>query len=117
MGRYGAMTNVGITPPEIVAGIAVLIVLFVCWRASVRRARAVADGARAGARVLSLAGRVLFTAALIVGVQWIVIVYASSNKWLLLGVLGLPALFASHTLTRALTVTTMDTPRRRGGRR
>nr|CTQ94943.1 hypothetical protein [Kibdelosporangium sp. MJ126-NF4] len=67
--------------------------------------------------MLSLAGRVAFTAALIVGVQWIVITYATSNRSLLLAVLGLPALVAAYTLTRALTVTTMDTNTRRGGGR
>jgi hypothetical protein len=43
----------------------------------------------------------------------VVITYASANRWLLLAVLGVPALFASYTLTRALTVTTWD----RDGRR
>jgi hypothetical protein len=65
--------------------------------------------------LLSLAGRVLFTAGLIVAVQWVVITHPG-NVWLLLAVLGLPALFASYALTRALTVTTVDTPRRRGRR-
>jgi hypothetical protein len=111
------MTSISLSPIQIAAGLGVLLALFMVWRASVRRARAAADAARAGARLLSLAGRVLFTAALIVGVQWLVITHPSASKWLLLAVLGLPALFASYTLTRALTVTTVDTPRRRGGRR
>ncbi len=111
------MTSINLTPIQIAAGLGALLALFMVWRASVRRARAAADAARAGARLLSLAGRVLFTAALIVGVQWLVITHPSANQWLLLAVLGLPALFASYTLTRALTVTTVDTPRRRGGRR
>jgi len=85
------------------------------WRASARRAKAAADAARGGARLLSLAGRVLFTAGLIVGAQWVVILHPD-NKWLLLAVLGLPALFASHALTRALTVTSVDSPRRKGRR-
>jgi hypothetical protein len=110
------MTTLTLTPLQILAGIGVLLILLFIWRASVRRARASADAARAGARVLSLAGRVLFTAGLIVAVQWVVISHPG-NTWLLLAVLGLPALFASHALTRALTVTTVDSPRRRGGRR
>lgn len=110
------MTELTVTPVHILAGLGVLLMLLVIWRASVRRARAAADATRAGARVLSLAGRVLFTAGLIVAVQWIVISHPRS-PWLLLAVLGLPALFASHTLTRALTVTTVDSPRRKGGRR
>ena len=55
-------------------------------------------------------------AALIVVVQWIVITY-SGDSWLTLATLGLPALFAAHALTRALTVTTSEPRRRGGGRR
>lgn len=110
------MSTINLTPTEILAGIGALLILLFLWRWSVRRARAAANAARAGARLLSLTGRVLFTAGLIVAVQWVVIMHPDS-KWSLLAVLGLPALFASHSLTRALTVTTVDTPRRRGGRR
>ena len=100
-------------PTELLAGVGVLVSLFMIWRASARRAKAAAKAARSSARLLSLGGRVLITAGLIVGVQWVVITYASANRWLLLAVLGVPALFASYTLTRALTVTTWD----RDGRR
>jgi hypothetical protein len=110
------MTTITLTPTEVLAGIGGLLALLMVWRWSVHRARAAADAARAGARLLSLAGRVLFTAGLIIAVQWVVITHPHS-KWLLLAVLGLPALFASYALTRALTVTTVDMPRRRGGRR
>lgn len=110
------MTTVNLTPTEILAGIGALLILLFIWRWSARRARAAAEAARAGARLLSLAGRVLFTAGLIVAVQWVAIMHPD-NKWLLLAVLGAPALFSSYALTRALTVTTVDTPRRRGGRR
>src|SRR5919198_3231032 len=110
------MTTINLTPTQIIAALGMLLALFMVWRWSVRRARAAADAARAGARLLSLAGRVLFTAGLIVSVQWVVIMHPD-NKWLLLAVLGLPALFASFALTRALTVTTVDTPRRRRGGR
>ena len=109
------MSTVNLTPTEILAGIGALLILLFLWRWSARQARSAADAARAGARLLSLAGRVVFTAALIVAVQWVVIMHPD-NKWLLLAVLGLPALFASYALTRALTVTTVDTPRRRGRR-
>jgi hypothetical protein len=104
-----------LTPEQVVAGVGVLLALVWMRRAGARRARAAADAARAGARLLSLFGRVAFTAGLIVGVQWIVITHPHASKWLLLAVLGLPALFSSYALTRALTVTTVDTPRRRGG--
>jgi hypothetical protein len=108
--------TVALTPMQVVSGIAVLLVLLMVWRAGVRRARAAADAARAGARLLSLFGRVLFTAGVIVGVQWLVLTHPAVNKWVVLAVLGLPALFAYYALTRALTVTTVDTSRRRGGR-
>jgi hypothetical protein len=110
------MNGITLTPVEVLAGIGVLLLLLIVWRWSVRRARAAADAARAGARVLSLAGRGVFTAGLIVAVQWVVITHPD-NKCVLLVVLGFPALFASYALTRALTVTTVDGPRRRGGRR
>jgi hypothetical protein len=108
--------NLTLTTTQIMASLGVLLALFLFWRWTARWARAAADAARAGARLLSLTGRVLFTAGLIVAVQWLVILHAD-NPWVLLAALGLPALFTSYTLTRALTVTTMDTPRRRGGRR
>ena len=109
------MTTINVTPTQIIAALGVLTALFLFWRWTVRRARAAADAVRAGAQVLSLAGRVLFTSGLIVAVQWVVILHPD-NTWVLLAVLGLPAPFASYTLTRALTVTTVDTPRRRGRR-
>lgn len=109
------MTTISLTPTQILAGVGVLIVLLLVWRAGARRAKAAAEVARSGARLLSLAGRVLFTAGLIVGVQWVVITHPG-NPWLLLAVLGLPALFSSHALTRALTVTVVDSPRKRGRR-
>ncbi|MPZ80885.1 MAG: hypothetical protein GEV28_10990 [Actinophytocola sp.] len=106
-----------LTPVQVLAGVGVLLALLMVWRAGARRAKAAADAARSGARLLSLTGRVLFTAGLIVGVQWLAISHPASNTWIVLAALGLPALFASYTLTRALTVTTLDAPRRRGGRR
>ncbi|RSM34950.1 hypothetical protein DMA12_46185 [Amycolatopsis balhimycina DSM 5908] len=109
------MNGLTVTPTQILAGVGVLIVLFWVWRAGARRAKAAAEAARSGARIMSLAGRVLFNAGLIVAVQWVVIAHPGS-PWLLLAVLGLPALFASYALTRAMTVTTVDTSKR-GGRR
>lgn len=109
------MSTISLTPVQILAGVGALIILLWVWRASARRARAAAEAARSGARLLSLAGRVLFTAGLIVGVQWVVITHPGS-PWILLAVLGLPALFSSYALTRALTVTVVDSPRRRDRR-
>jgi hypothetical protein len=104
-----------VTSTQVLAGLGVVLVLLLVWRARARRARAAADAARMGTRLVSLAGRLVVNAALIVTVQWVVIVYRGPS-WLLV-VLGLPAVFAANTLTRALTVTTIDVPRRRGGDR
>jgi len=109
------MNGISVTPTQILAGVGVLLVLFWVWRAGARRAKAAAETARCGARLVSLVGRVLFNAGLIVAVQWVVIAHPG-NRWMLLAVLGLPALFASYALTRAMTVTTVDTSKR-GGRR
>jgi len=110
-------TTTGLTVEQVVAGVACLLVLAWVWRASARRARAARDVARSGARLLSLTGRVVFTAGLIVAVQWLVLTHPQVSGWAVLAALGLPALCASHTLTRALTVTTVDVGRKRGGRR
>jgi hypothetical protein len=105
-----------LTPTQILAGAGVLLTLFVVWRFSARKARRAADAARAGARVVSLAGRVLLTRAAFTGVQWLVITHPG-NPTLLLVVLGAPNLIAAYVLTRALTVTSLDATRRGGGRR
>lgn len=107
--------NLHLTPMEILAGVGALIVLVAAWRASVRTTRRVAEAARAGVRLMSLAGRVVVSAALITGVQWLVLTHAATNVTLMAVTLGLPALLAGHTLTRALTATTSELPRRRGG--
>jgi hypothetical protein len=51
-------------------------------------------------------------AAGMVGVQWLVVTH-TSDLTLRLGVLALPDLIAAYVLTRALTVTDLDTRRRR----
>ncbi len=100
---------------QVLAGLGVLFALFMVWRVGARKARRAAETARAGARVVSLAGRVLFTGAAFVGMQWLVITHPG-NPTLLLVVLGVPDLIAAYVLTRALTVTSLDTSRRGGGR-
>lgn len=110
------MNAITVTPAYLLAGLGGLVTVLWIWRASARRARRAADVARLGARLASLAGRVLVTAGLIVGVQWIVVSYPT-GVWVRLAALGLPALFAAHTLTRALTITTIDSHERRRGRR
>ncbi|MCA1187584.1 hypothetical protein LCD36_14190 [Saccharopolyspora sp. 6T] len=104
-----------LTPVEILIGIAVLVVLVALRRASARAAKRAHDAAQVGTRVMSLASRVLLGAAVIVGVQWIAITHAE-NRAVLWAVLAVPALLAAYTVTKALTVT-VETPRRKGGRR
>ncbi len=108
--------TINLTPAQMLAGIGALLVLFAVSRFGARKARRAADAARASARVVSLAGRVLFTGAVFTGVQWLVITHPG-NPTLLLVVLGVPDLIAAHVLTRALTVTSMDTTKRNGGGR
>ncbi|AHH95115.1 hypothetical protein [Kutzneria albida] len=100
----------------LLAGMGVLLGLFVVWRAGRRRAKAAAEAARTGARLVSLAGRVLLGGAVILGVQWIVITHPD-NTTLLLVVLALPDLFAAYVLTKALTVNTLDSSTRHRGDR
>lgn len=107
---------VNVTPTEIVAGLGGLLALGLVWRSGTRRARRAAETARAGARAVSLAGRVLLMAAGMVGVQWVVVTH-TADLTLRLGALALPDLIAAYVLTRALTVTELGTTRRRGDRR
>ncbi|MFI5611090.1 hypothetical protein [Amycolatopsis sp. NPDC051903] len=110
--------TVNLTPTQLLVGIGVLLALFMVWRYSARKARRAADAARASARVVSLAGRVLFTGAGFMGVQWLAITHVH-NPTLALVVLGVPDMVAAFVLTRVLTVTSADstTDRRGGGRR
>jgi hypothetical protein len=84
-------------------------------KAGVRRAQAAADIARAGTSPVSLVGRVLVTALVIVGVQWLVLAH-NDNVTLRWVVLGFPALVTAYTVTKALTVVEIN-PARKGGRR
>jgi hypothetical protein len=108
--------TIDLTVTQVLAGVGVLLALVMVWRAGSRRAKAAADTARAGARLLSLTGRVVVTASVITVVQWLVVTHGRDST-LLWVVLGLPALFSGYTLTKALTVTAVDGPRRRGDRR
>ncbi|WP_199435484.1 hypothetical protein [Qaidamihabitans albus] len=108
--------TVDLTPAQITAGAGVLLALVLVWRMGTRRARKAAEVARASARAVSLVGRVVFMAAAFVGVQWLVVTNPG-NTTLLIVVLALPDLLAAYVLTRTLTVTSMDTTKRRGDRR
>ena len=72
-----------------------------------------------GVLLLAVAGRVLLAAAVIVGIQWAVIHYLSSNTTLVWAVLGVPAVLAGYTLAVALTgsIGLSSIRRRRGGGR
>ena len=100
-------------------GAAALAVLSVTAKAktSVRRARAAAEIARVCTSPVSLVGRVLTAALVIVGAEWLVISH-SENVTLRWAVLGFPALVTSYTLVKALTVVQINpSGRRSGGRR
>lgn len=97
------------------AGLALLSVI-VRARAGMRRARVAAEIARMGTSPVSLLGRVLVNAGVIVGAQWAVIAYAENRAWVWV-VLAVPALVTSYTLTKALTVVTVSPSRRRAGDR
>jgi hypothetical protein len=107
--------NVPMLP--LLAGLGVLLALVLVWRSGRRRAKVAAEAARTGARLVSLAGRVVLGGAVMLGVQWLVVTH-SGNATLLVGVLVVPDLFAAYVLTKALTVSTVDNQvRRRGGQR
>ncbi|QFU91591.1 hypothetical protein [Amycolatopsis sp. YIM 10] len=108
--------TINLTPEQVLAGLGVLLVVFLVWRRGAKKARRAAETARAGVRAISLAGRVLFLGAALVGVQWLVITHPG-NTTLLLVTLAIPDLIAAHVLTRALTVVAADGTPRRGGRR
>ena len=96
-----------------VAALAVISVI-VKARAGVKSAQAAAEIAQVGTSPVSLIGRVVATALVIVGVQWLVIT-RSDNVVLWWVVLGFPALITAYTLTKALTVMQISTSQRRGG--
>lgn len=98
-----------------IAAFAVLSVV-VKARAGAKRAQAAAEIAQVGTSPVSLVGRVLVTALVIVGVQWLVIAHVDDRVWWWVA-LGAPALVTSITLTRALTVMQIGPSQRRGGAR
>ena len=85
-------------------------------KARARRAAMAAEITRVGTSPVSLSGRVVVTAVMIVGTQWLVITHPA-NKTLLLVVLAIPALITACVLVKALTVTEIRPSRGRGGRR
>ncbi|MGH3787082.1 MAG: hypothetical protein ACRDRG_11140 [Pseudonocardiaceae bacterium] len=98
--------TIDLSPTQVVAVLGVLLTLMMMWRSGTRQGRRAAEGSHAASRVASLAGHVLGTAGMIVGVQWVAITYAPGTTlfWV---VLTLPALITAHALTRS--VASMDT--------
>lgn len=93
-----------------------VLYLVVKARAGVKRAQAAADIVQVGTSPVSLFGRVLVTALVIVGAQWLVFTH-SQNITLKFVALGLPALVTAYVLVKALTVIQVNPSRRAGGRR
>lgn len=106
--------TVDLSPTQVVAALGVLLALVMMWRSGTRRGRRAADTAYGASRVASLAGHLLGTAAVIVGVQWAAITYAPGST-LFWAVLAVPALITAHALTRS--VTSLDSGYWRGDRR
>ena len=98
--------NEPVSSGAVVFGVAVILVVLV-WSVRAwfgRRPRPGVELARVGTTAVS-GGRVVVTAAVIVAVEWAVLTWASSNTALVLVVLGVPALFAAYTVTKAFTMT------------
>lgn len=97
---------INLSPTQVIAALGVLLALLMMWRSGARRGRRAADAAHATSRVAALAGHVLGTAGVILGVEWIAVTYAQGSTlfWV---VLALPALITAHALTRS--VASMDT--------
>lgn len=108
--------TVNLSPTQVVAVLGVLLALIMVSRSGTRCGRRAAYGPPEAAQIASLAGYVLGTAALIVGIQWVAITYtpASTVFWV---VLVVPALVSSYVATRALAVASGDLRYRRGDRR
>ena len=112
------MTGINVSTGEMfLGGMAMFAVLAMVIKAGAGawRVRAAAEIVRVGTGAVSLVGRVLVTAGVIAGAQWLVITYAATNTTLLWVMLGLPALFAAYTLTKALTVIEIRPSQRKGG--
>lgn len=71
---------------------------------ALRRARQAAYLARDAARTVSLLGRVLATAGVITGGEYLVILFAHNPLWVIVA-LALPAVLAALATVRATTAT------------
>src|SRR4051794_12249487 len=93
--------TINLSSTEVVAALGVVLALLMMWRSGARRGRRAAHAADAASQVASLAGHVLGTAAVIVGVQWGAITYALGTTlfWV---VIALPALITAQALTKSV---------------
>jgi hypothetical protein len=96
----------------IAVGAFAVIGLFAVVAGGRRKAKKAAMAVRETGRAVSLIGRVLITAGVIAGGQYLVIRFAHNNITLLVCVLVVPALLAAATTVRALTLTTVTTGRK-----
>jgi hypothetical protein len=103
--------SIDLSPTQVVAGLGVGLALLMVFGSGARRGRRAADAASGASRLGSLAGYLLGTAGVIVGVQWWAITYAPGSMlfWVALIV---PALITAHALTRS--VTSLESGYRRG---
>jgi hypothetical protein len=93
--------TINLSPTQVVAALGVVLALLMMWRSGARRGRRTAHAAYATSRGASLAGHVVGTAAVLVGVQWVAITYALGTTlfWV---VIALPALITAHALTKSV---------------
>ena len=96
-------------------GVLAVIGLIAVLRATRHQAHEAARALHTGATAVGLAGRSLVTGAVILGVQWAVITHARPDQVVYWVALGLPAVLAGYTLTRAFTLTTTVVHRSGGG--
>jgi hypothetical protein len=89
--------------PLVLIGLAALGSL-VLIASALRRARQAAYLARDAARSVSLLGRVLATAGVITGGQYLMILFVHNTLWVVVA-LALPALLAALATVRATTAT------------
>jgi hypothetical protein len=111
--------NEPVSTGAVLFGVAVVVLVLAAsvraWFA--RRGHGRVELTRVGTTAMS-GGRVVAVAAVIVGVECSVLTYAAANIALVLVVLGVPALFAAYTVTKAFTVTEVrSVSDRRGGLR
>jgi hypothetical protein len=106
--------TINLTLAQVVAVLGVLLALLMMGRPGAQRGRRAVDAAYGASRVGSVAGSLLGTAGVIVGVQWWAITYARGSTlfWV---VLAVPALITAHAFTRS--VSSLDGGYWRGDRR